>query len=55
MYLCNLVLRYQLEGWGSIPDGVIGIFHGRIPSGRTVALESTQPPTEMSTRRISWG
>ena len=23
---------------GSIPDGVIGIFHGHNPSGRTVAL-----------------
>jgi hypothetical protein len=36
---------------GSIPDGVIGIF----PSGRTMALGSTQPRTEMSTRTISWG
>ena len=36
---------------GSIPDGVIGIFH----SGRTMALELTQPVTEMSTRNISWG
>ena len=34
---------------GSIPDGVIGIFHWHNPSGRT------QPPTEMSTRNISWG
>ena len=25
------------------------------PSGRTVALGSTQPLTEMSTRNISWG
>jgi hypothetical protein len=36
---------------GSIPDGVIGIFH----SGHTMALGSTQPLTEMSTRNISWG
>jgi hypothetical protein len=36
---------------GSIPDGVIGIFHN--PSDRTMALGSTQPLTEMSTRRIS--
>ena len=35
----------------SIPDGVIG--HN--PSGRTMALVSTQPLTEMSTRNISWG
>ena len=40
---------------GSIPDGVIGIFHRHNPSDRTKALGSTQPLTEMSTRRISWG
>jgi hypothetical protein len=38
---------------GSIPDGVSGFFHN--PVGRTVALGSTQPLTEMSTRNISWG
>ena len=40
---------------GSIPDGVIGIFHWHNPSGRTRALGSTQTLTEMSTRNISWG
>ena len=40
---------------GSIPDGVIGIFHWRNPSDHTLALGSTQPLTEMSTMRISWG
>jgi len=40
---------------GSIPDGVIGIFHWHNPSGRTIALGLTQPLTEMSTRNISWG
>jgi hypothetical protein len=40
---------------GSIPDGVTGIFHWHNPSGRTMALGSTQPLTEMSTRNISWG
>jgi hypothetical protein len=39
---------------GSIPDGIIGIFHWHNPSGRTVALGLTQPLTEMSTRNISW-
>jgi hypothetical protein len=39
---------------GSIPDGVIGIFHWRDPSDRTMALGLTQPLTEMSTRSISW-
>ena len=28
---------------GSIPDGVIGIFHCHYPSDRTMALRSTQP------------
>jgi hypothetical protein len=40
---------------GSIPDGVIGIFHWHNPSGRTMALGLTQLLTEMSTRNISWG
>jgi hypothetical protein len=40
---------------GSIPDGVIEIFHWHNPSDRTMDLESTQPVTEMSTRSISWG
>ena len=40
---------------GSIPDGVTGIFHCHNPSGRTMALGSTQPLTEMSTRNVSWG
>ena len=40
---------------GSIPDGVIGIFHRHNPSGRTMALGLTQPLTEMSTRNIFWG
>jgi hypothetical protein len=39
---------------GSIPDGVIGIFHRQNPSGRTMALELTQPVTELITRNISW-
>jgi hypothetical protein len=40
---------------GSIPDGVIEIFHWHNTSGRTMALGSTQPLTKMSTRNISWG
>jgi hypothetical protein len=38
----------------SIPDGVTGILHSHNPSGRTMALGSTQSPTAMSTRNISW-
>ena len=40
---------------GSIPDGVIGIFHWDNSSDRTMILGSTQPLTELSTRRIYWG
>jgi len=48
-------LRYKSEGVvGSIPDGVIGVFHWRNPSGHTMALGLTQPLTEMSTSNISW-
>jgi hypothetical protein len=39
----------------SIPSGVIGNYHWHNPSSRTVALGSTQPLTEMSTRDVSWG
>jgi hypothetical protein len=38
-------LRYKPEGRG---------FDWHNPFGRTVALGSTQPLTEMSTRNISW-
>ena len=40
---------------GSISHNVIGSFHWHNPSGRTMALGSTQPLREMSTRNISWG
>ena len=39
---------------GSIRYNLIGIFHWRNPSGCTMALGSTQPLIEMSTRNISW-
>jgi hypothetical protein len=42
------LVRFQMEFQ-------IGIFHWYNPSDRTMALRSTQPLTEMSTRRISWG
>jgi len=35
---------------GLIPDDVVGIFYWHNPSGRTMALRSTQ-----SIRGISWG
>jgi len=46
---------YCVEIAGSIPDGAIGIFHWNNPSVRTMALGLTQPLTEMSTKKISWG
>ena len=48
-------LRYKPAGRGFDSQGVIGIFQRHNPSGRTMALGSTQPLTEMSTRCISWG
>jgi hypothetical protein len=39
---------------GSIPDGVIVIFHLHNPSSRTMALGSTEHITEMSTGNIFW-
>jgi hypothetical protein len=40
---------------GSILDGVMEFFIDINPSDRTMALRSTQPLTEMSTKSISWG
>ena len=40
---------------GSIPDGVVGIFHWHNPSDRIMALGFTQPLAEMSTRNAYWG
>ena len=65
-YLCCSLSLSQIHSWlrhcatsrevaGSIPDGIVGIFHWHNPSGRTMALGSTQPLTEMSTRNISLG
>jgi hypothetical protein len=54
-YLMTLPHTVCRKVAGSIPDGVIGIFHWHNPSGRTTALGLTQPLTEISTRNISWG
>ena len=40
---------------GSIAECVIGIFHWHNHSDRTMALWSTQPATEISTKSIFWG
>jgi hypothetical protein len=48
------VLRYKSEGRWFDPIWC-QFFIDINPSDRTTALGSTQPLTEMSTRRISWG
>jgi hypothetical protein len=40
------------RSWVFIPEGVIGLFNLPNPSSRTMALGSTQPLTEMSTRNL---
>jgi hypothetical protein len=40
---------------GPIPDEVIGFFNRPRSSRRTMALESTQPLIEMSTRNLPGG
>jgi hypothetical protein len=45
-------LCYKPENVDSIPDEFIGFFNSSNPSSRTMALRSTQPLTEMSTRTL---
>jgi hypothetical protein len=49
-------LCYKPEGRGLSTDEVIDSFSPNLPnpSRRTMALESTQPITEISTRRSFW-
>ena len=54
-YLFYLCCATNRKIAGSIQDGVIGIFHWHNLSDLTMALGSTQPLTEMSTRMFSWG
>ena len=61
IYIClHLAQRLRccatnLKVAGSIPEGVIRIFHCHNPSDRAMTLGSTQPLTEMSSRRFSGG
>ena len=59
----DILLKYIKEahagtvGWGTVWvwfQSVIEMFHWHNPSSHTMALGSTQPPTEMSTRNIFW-
>jgi hypothetical protein len=52
------LMRHYATSWkaaGSSPDEVIGFFNSPNPSRGTMALGSTQPPTEMSTRNLPGG
>ena len=40
---------------GYNPDGLSKIFHLLNPSGRTMALGSTQAPSEVNTKIFHWG
>ena len=55
IYIHTYIHTRETRWRSSIPDGVTGIFHWHNPSGRTMALGSIQPLTEMSTRNISLG
>jgi hypothetical protein len=51
-------LRPYATSWkvmSSIPNEVLGFFNWPNPSSRTMALGSTQPLTEMSTRNLPGG
>jgi hypothetical protein len=48
-------LRYKPEGRGSIPDEGIGFFSWPNPSSHIMAVGSTQPLREMSTRNLPGG
>ena len=64
-YIISVGVRGGAVGWGTalqagrsrvrFPMVSLEIFHWHNPSGRTVALGSTQSLTEMNTRNISWG
>jgi hypothetical protein len=63
-FMVTCGVRGSVVGWGtmlpsrkaagSIPDEVTGFFNWPTPSSRKMALVSTQPLTEMSTRNIAW-
>jgi hypothetical protein len=54
IWYCSWLRHYAAsqKATGSIPDEVIGIFKWPNPSSPTIALWSTQPLTEMSTRNL---
>jgi hypothetical protein len=53
--LYNKTIRGRRMVAGSIPDEAIAFFNWPNPSSRTMALESTQPLTEMTTMNLPGG
>jgi hypothetical protein len=53
--VCQVIIYSCWKVARSIPDEVIGFFNSLNPSSRTMALGSTQPLTEMSTRNLPVG
>jgi hypothetical protein len=51
IYICSIYATSRKVA-GSIPDDVIGFFNWSNPTNRTMALWSTLPLTEMSTRNV---
>ena len=54
MFWCKSHCTTSRKVAHSIPSGITGILYWHNSSGRTVALMSTQPLAEISTRNISW-
>jgi hypothetical protein len=56
MFQAQAVVRSKTRFMpGSVPDEVIGFFSWPNPSSSTMALRSTQPLTEMSSRNFRGG
>jgi hypothetical protein len=57
MWQCSWLRQYATSQKvaGSIPDEVTGLFNSPNPSSCTMALGSTQPLREMSTRNLPGG
>jgi hypothetical protein len=54
-FMSHTIRRIYCAYVGSIPDEVIGFFNLPNPSSRTMALGSTQPLIEISTRNLPGG
>jgi hypothetical protein len=54
-YCAAEALFYKPECLGSIPDNIIAFLNRRNYFGRTMALGSNQPVTEMSTKNFHLG